>query len=142
MKKLKSEKGTEIIEFVILAPILLFVVFGSLAFILTIYAKIVVVDAAREGARAEALNSTTASEKVKEVLRGYNLKEGLIESVTVETKDENGTQYVYVQVVYKQPSLFPGLPKLIGNSQWPDYFMLSSRAVFKKERLTEAEQIN
>ena len=134
-KKLKNNKGTETIEFVILFPLMAFLIFGSISYMFAIYSKIVVVDAAREGARAVALNSTTAKAKVDEVIAGMGLKIELIDSVTVTENEENGIGYVYVQVVYKQPSMFPMLPLLIGNPEWDDYFTLSSQAIFKKEKI-------
>ena len=135
MDKLKSKRGTETIEFVILVPLMLFLVFGFMSFVLVLYAKVVVADAAREGARAEALGVTTALEKVKDVLKGYNLNDKLIDDVKVDTKEENGFEYITVNVIYKQPSLFPGLPRLIGSSEWPSFFKVTSAAVFKKEKL-------
>lgn len=135
LKKLKGNKGTETIEFVILFPIVIFLIFGSMTFMLAIYSKIVVVDAAREAARAEAVGAATAQEKAKEVIKGFGLKEELIDSVTSNTTTENGVEYITTEVVYKQPSMFPLLPKLIKADNWPDYFILSSQAVFKKEKL-------
>lgn len=135
MRWLKDQRGTETIEFVILMPLTLFLIFGFMVYMFAIHAKIIVTDAAREGARVEALNIGPAEEKVKEVIKGCGLREDLIESVNVEVKDEGSTSYVSVQVVYKQPSIFPGLPQLIGNSSWPEYFRLTSKAVFKKEKL-------
>ena len=59
MKKiLKNERGSEVIEFVILFPILVFLIFGAITFFLATYSKIIIADAAREGARAGALAST------------------------------------------------------------------------------------
>ena len=138
--RLKNEKGTETIEFVILFPLMLFLIFGSIVYMLAVYSKMVVVDAAREGARAVAIEETentqeVAENKVREVITGFGLSGDYLEPITVDSKEENGTLYVSVSVLYKQPSLFPGLPTLIGNSAWGDSFMLRSKAIFKKEKI-------
>ncbi len=133
IRRLRSQKGTETIEFVILFPMMLFLVFGSISYMLALYSKVIVVDAAREGARAQAIGAAAAGDKVKQVLKESGLNDEAAE-VSVQTNEENGIEYITVHVVYNQPSLFPGLPLLIGNNSWSEYFKLRSSAVFKKEK--------
>lgn len=147
LRKLNNRKGSELIEFVILMPVLLFIVFLGLVFILLAYSKIVVADAAREGARAAALRQESeavstqdvGATKAKEVLKNMGLREDLVKEIVVDTppdlKQENTVKYISLRIVYMQPSIFPLLPQLIGASPWADYFYVSSTAVFKKEKL-------
>lgn len=133
--KLNNKRGTEVIEFVIMFPMVIFLIFSSMSFMLAIYSKIIVADAAREGARAEALSVEPAEDKVLDVIAGFGLKQNLLDSVDVYTEDEGGIEYIYVEVVYKQPSMFPGLPRLVGGSDWPNHFVIRSQATFKKEKI-------
>ncbi|RYD07230.1 hypothetical protein N752_01190 [Desulforamulus aquiferis] len=98
--------------------------------ILALWSKIVVVDAAREGARYEALNYGPAEEKVDEVLQDGKLNVDNKDSVTV-VKDTN---YVTVTVKYNQPAIFPLLPQLLGGARWNDSFIIESSQVFKIEK--------
>jgi Flp pilus assembly protein TadG len=50
--KLRSRKGSEVVEFALVLPVLLIIVFGILDFGLAIYDKAVITNASREGARA------------------------------------------------------------------------------------------
>lgn len=52
MKRLKLQGGAELVEFALVLPVLLLVVFGIVDFSLLLYDKAVVTNAAREGARA------------------------------------------------------------------------------------------
>lgn len=132
-KIINNRKGMETIEFIIVIPMLIFLVFGSISYMLAIYAKIAVVDAAKEGARAAAIGVSTAEQKVREVLKGFNLKAENIESVTQKDDIEDNSKYISVKVVYNQPSLFPGVSKMLSVNNTGSYFRLSSTAVFKKE---------
>lgn len=136
-KKIRNNrKGMETVEMAINLPILLYIVFSCIIF-LSIYAKIIVIDAAREGARAAAITTTdvlrddNAEIKVREVIRAGGLNENNIESIVVDT--DSLPDAVWVGVVYRQPTYAPGLPMLVGGNLWDDYFRLSSSSVFKKE---------
>ena len=125
----KKEDGQAIIEFSFVLPVLLFIVLASMVFILALYGKIVVIDAAREGARAEALGTTTALLKVQETIENGGLNKDRIAEVIVS----RGPTYVSVDVKYNQPSIVPGIPRLIGGSAWGDSFPLTGSSLFKIE---------
>ncbi len=114
----------------IISPVIIFVIFAAIVMIMTAYSKVVVVTASREAARQVAVGAGQARPKVEEVLKGANLKVENIDAV--EVKEVGNT--VRVKVKYKQASIFPGLPALVGGSKWSEYFLLSSEAVFKRER--------
>jgi len=52
MKTMRNRKGTAIVEFAILLPLLLVIIFGTIEFGLLMYNKQVITNASREGARA------------------------------------------------------------------------------------------
>jgi hypothetical protein len=52
MKLLENNKGTSVIEFVIILPLLLALLFGIVEFSIILYDKSVITNASREGARA------------------------------------------------------------------------------------------
>lgn len=124
-----KEEGQAIIEFTLVLPLLLFIVLASIVFILALYGKIIVIDAAREGARAEALGTTTALLKVQETIENGGLNKDNLAEVNVT----RGPTYVSVRVKYNQPSILPGIPRLIGGTAWGDSFPLTGTSLFKIE---------
>ncbi|MDN3512649.1 MAG: pilus assembly protein [Candidatus Jettenia sp.] len=52
MKKFRNQKGVAAVEFAIILPVLIFLVFGIIEFSLLLYDKQVITNASREGARA------------------------------------------------------------------------------------------
>lgn len=126
---IKKKEGQSIIEMSIVLPILLFIVLASMIFILAIYGKIATIVAAREGARAEALGLSTALVRVQETIENAGLNKDNIDSVNVT----RGPTYVTVEVKYNQPSILPGIPKLIGGNEWGSSFPLTAKSHFKIE---------
>ena len=104
---LKNERGSEVIEFVILFPILIFLIFGAITFFLATYSKIIIADAAREGARAGALAANDASivqvaeKRAKEVIDSAAvgaLKNDETLNIMVSDDWDEAKQYKIVQV--------------------------------------------
>lgn len=52
MKKFKDQKGVAAVEFAIILPVLILLIFGIIEFSLLLYDKQVITNASREGARA------------------------------------------------------------------------------------------
>lgn len=134
----KNRKGIETVELAINLPILLYLVFSSIIFLLAIFSKIVVVDAAREGARAAAI--TVTSDRVTAATDAINatLSAGGLDPSRMEL----GYPVIHVladrvevEIMYNQPSLLPGLPLLVGGESWNDSFKLKAVSIFKKEQL-------
>jgi len=131
MKKiLKNERGSEVIEFVILFPILVFLIFGAITFFLATYSKIIVADAAREGARAGALAASgeveaTAREKVRDVIEGAAVNAFEITQIDVVVEDDEPYEVVNVKVTGSHSSLVPAVVKPM---------TISSTGVFKREK--------
>lgn len=139
-KTRNDRKGLETVEMAINLPILLYIVFACIIFLLSMYAKIVVIDAAREGARAAAILITAGSDedrkpaaeaKIRDVLEKGGLNPDNLNLTDTQVIIDGDT--VEVRVVYNQPCFAPGLPMLVGGEPWQDYFILSGSSVFKKE---------
>lgn len=134
----KNRKGLETVELAINLPVILYLVFASIVFTLAIFAKIVVIDAAREGARAAAITvdadrTAAATEAINSTLTAGGLNPGRIETgYPIINIQQN---IVEVEIVYNQPSLVPGLPRLIKGEAWGDNFQLKAVSIFKKEQL-------
>lgn len=130
LKKFNNNKGSQTLEFVMLSPILIFILFGVIILGLTIFSWVIVVDSAREASRAEALGLASADVKAEEVLKGSGLNTDS-DRLTVEKRETDN--YVTVKVSYKQPTFIPMLPVLFGGDAWDDYFVVSAKSQFKKE---------
>ena len=74
--KLKERRGSEIVEFALVLPVLLFVVFGIVDFGLAIFNKAIVTNAAREAARAGIVFAPTRPDEtaIAQVARDYCLQ--------------------------------------------------------------------
>lgn len=130
---LKSKKGSQVLEFALLTPILVFVMFVIIIFGLTIFSWVTVADSSREAARAEALGLASAGDKATEVIAGMGLNTSP-DRLTVEKRETD--TYVTVKVTYKQPTFIPMLPVLLGGGPWDNYFTLTAKSQFKKEITT------
>ena len=73
MKKLISEKGIAAIEFALVLPVLIMLVFGIIEFSLLLYDKQVITNASREGARAGivAQNPRVGDGEIRTVVNTY-----------------------------------------------------------------------
>lgn len=149
-KYIQNNKGFETIELTILLPLLLFVFFSGFSYTLAIFARIGVADATNKAARGVALNfdinsiDESAADKVKKFLRDYRLGEEF--EVEVRIIDVEGNEYdtddlitgekkyVKLTTTYEQPSIFPFLPRLIGQGEWADtHFHLNLQSTYRIE---------
>lgn len=119
------------VEFSILLILIVYMAGSALSLLLCGWAKVVTVDAAREGARHVALHlPSTLEDKVNEVISEGSLKTANITKV----EKVEGANYVTVTVEYDQPTIIPGLPLLLGQSPWDDNFHLTGSSEFKIEK--------
>jgi hypothetical protein len=133
-KVVKSEEGQAMAEAAVVLPIVTAIFLSVLVFGLIVYSKIVVVDAARDGARHYALGLGDPTPIVQQIITDGKLNQADIESVTTATSGD----YVTVSVSYKQDVFVPGIGLLLGGNRiddpaCPDCIRLQSTAVFKKE---------
>ena len=74
--KFRNERGAAAVEFAIVLPLLLFVVFGIIEFSVIFYDKAMITNASREGARAGIVYRPTDPERlseqdIKDVVKAY-----------------------------------------------------------------------
>jgi Flp pilus assembly protein TadG len=73
MKLLRSYRGTAIVEFAIILPLLLVLLFGIIEFGIILYDKAVITNASREGARAGIVSQDprVSDSEIKQVVKNY-----------------------------------------------------------------------
>ncbi len=132
-----DDRGQATVEAALMLPIVLFVILGMFTYGLVVHSRIVVTDAAREGARAYALglalDEAETREKVEEQLQNGGLRLENLQPIQLEGTGVDA-EFVELTVIYHQSSFVPLLPLLIGGEQNPNYFEISHTSTFKKER--------
>jgi hypothetical protein len=140
MRWVWEQRGSQIVEFALIAPILIFLVLCVPIVGMAVRARMVVEVAAREGARTYALtgNEDQAKARAYQEVVQYGqlpLTSGTIPPFSlndVKTRDAGGCAEVTVD--YRQPTFVPYLDSLIGGDSNETYFNLQGRACFVKER--------
>jgi hypothetical protein len=72
--RLQDQKGTAVVEFAIVAPLLFLILFGIIEFGILLYDKAMITNASREGARAGIVFSypdRISDWEIEQVVRGY-----------------------------------------------------------------------
>ncbi len=110
-KSLKSEKGQSLVEFALVLPIFIFLVFGIIEFGRLWETVNIMTSAAREGARAAAVSApdmTSAMNAAQNVLTAGN-----VSNATVNAVGPNGANEVVVTVTLNYTpltgSIVPGI---------------------------------
>jgi Flp pilus assembly protein TadG len=117
--RLQREDGVAAVEFAIVLPILLLIMFGIIEFGFVLFEKQVITNASREGARAGIVQAAPkhTEDEIKGVVKGYLTKAGLEDtSATIDVTGE-GLAYpndLTVRVDY--PYTFLVLSRLTGGS--------------------------
>lgn len=132
----RCSSGGAALEAAIVLPILLFVALGLIFLPLTaLYSKIVLTDAAREGARHVAIynNQYEAEELIAQIITDSGLDPGNIQQPVDFDYTVDGGRYITVTINYLQPVLFPQVAGLVGGDATGDHIALSVSSTFKKE---------
>lgn len=106
----KRQHGTALVEFALVAPLLLVLLFGTIEMGRVLNAMVLVSNASREGARRGSVGDTEA--QVRTVVRDYLTSSGLDASrlnAQVTTSTVSGTRQIDVQLTYALPLLIPSL---------------------------------
>lgn len=134
IKKIKLKKGSSLIEFAVIAPILLLLIAGIVQFGFILNAKITVNAASFEGARAATLSENPEEDAIRAVyyyanssLPGWSFDERLKAEIDID--GHNPGDNVLVKVNYDVPVFFQNLLP-IGNS---NFFKVESEALMKIE---------
>jgi len=130
-----KQEGGAALEAAIILPIILFIALGLIFFPLTsLLSNIVLTDAVREAARHVAVynDEEGAIDLVEQIISESNLDIHNLQPLEFDYTVGDG-DYVTVRIVYRQPTIFPQVPVLIGGEAMDDHVVLSSSATFKKE---------
>lgn len=133
-----EERGSQIVEFALIAPILIYLVLMVPVLGMAVRAWVVVEGAAREGARVLAVtgSTTVACDRAYREVTLYGqlaAKSGeadLFRRSDITFNEATGE----VTVRYRQPTYLPGLGLLLNGSRLDDYFEVSGRASFLSEQ--------
>ena len=114
-KKLRSESGASAVEFALLLPVLMMILFGIIEFGLALYRQAILTNASREGARLGIVQSvppiTTA--QIDAVIDNYLTPAGITPGNVARTIVAGGVTGTPVQVTLTLPYTFTVLPGLV-----------------------------
>lgn len=141
MIKRKHRKGSAMVEFALIAPLLILVLLGIMVMGVMINAKIVVAGAARDAGRTWAIykQDATARDRAADAIRDGGLKWAADGKVLFEpSRDvhftQKGSNWIEATVTYKQPVFVPLIAELLDGIGADGMVTLRSTAIFKVER--------
>ena len=107
----RSDRGAVAVEFALLLPVLVLLVFGIIDFGRVLNAQITVTQAAREGARLAALENPNACDRAAAAATGLSLTCAGNVTITActATADQTNDAQVKVQYAVTGLILFPGI---------------------------------
>lgn len=111
----KKEEGAGLVEFAILAPLFVMLLFGLLEFGLALYNKGVVTNASREGARFGVVYATPRKTEGEIIARvqEYLTKSGFTDTASINVTGAQGTSGSPLSVNVIYPYNFQVLPNLV-----------------------------
>jgi Flp pilus assembly protein TadG len=125
MTKLRTRRATLSLELLLVLPILIMILGGTVIFGMMLVAQQVLTTASREGARAAAIGDCTDAEPA-----AMQILNGKLAAATVDC-DDTDPVYVSVTVSIPAPAAIPNLLKGFGFGL--DDIILSSTTVMKRE---------
>jgi hypothetical protein len=139
--KRKRRKGSAMVEFALIAPLLILVLLGIMVMGVMINAKIVVAGAAREAGRTWAIakRDDTARTRAADAVRDGGLKWAAGGKLLFEPSRDvqitrRGAEWVEVTVTYRQPTFVPLIAELMDGIGADGLVTLRSTAIFRVER--------
>lgn len=127
-----GDRGAAAVEFALLLPVLLLILFGIVDFGRAFNAQIVLTQAAREGVRAYALtgNTSDGNARTQEAIQGTTLQgPGVSTTMTACTTGSPTTLTATTQFTYMTP--VSGLMNLFGASSLTNPITLTSKATMR-----------
>lgn len=125
MSRLGSRRGQATVELVLALPVVLLALLLVVQVALIARAQVLVVNAAREGARAAALDGPGAARPA--VIRSPGMSAGAVE-VRAASEAGDGADLVRVQVRYRVPTDVPLVGPLVSDP------VLTAEVVMRSER--------
>lgn len=139
IRRVSNDRGSVIVEFALIAPLLILVLLGIMGMGVLINAKIVVAGAAREAGRAWAIVKDDAPARAKAAdaitSGGLKLRDGgqNLFDPAQDVRFQRQGDYVTVTVTYRQPTFAPLLAQVLDGSG-TGYITLRSQSIFRVER--------
>lgn len=138
---MKKERGSAMVEFALIAPLLVLLLLGIMTAGVLINSKIVVANAAREAGRIWAVSQDDAVARSKGAaaitsggLKQYEAGQTLFDPNS-DIRFERKGEYIAVTVFYRQPTFVPLLARIIDPGSPDDgYVLLRSQSLFRVER--------
>ena len=111
----KKEEGASVVEFAILAPLFVVLLFGLVEFGLAIYSKGMITNASREGARFGVVYSTPrkTDAEITSKVQEYLANAGFLDSVNINVIGAQGTSGTPLTVSVTYPYTFQVLPNFV-----------------------------
>ncbi|HLO02567.1 MAG TPA: TadE family protein [Symbiobacteriaceae bacterium] len=141
MIKHKRKSGSAMVEFALIAPLLILVLLGIMVMGIMINSKIVVAGAARDAGRTWAIykQDAMARDRAADAIRDGGLKWAADGKVLFEPGRDvhftsRGGGWIEATVTYKQPVFVPLIAELLEGVGADGLVTLRSTAIFKVER--------
>ena len=113
----KKQEGASLVEFSVLAPLFVVLLFGLVEFGLSIYNKGVLTNASREGARFGVVYTTPrkTTTEIKTKVRDYLTKSGFTDTATINVTGAGGSSGSSLTVTVTYPYNFQVLPHFVSS---------------------------
>jgi Flp pilus assembly protein TadG len=113
----KNQEGAGLVEFAIVAPLLVILLFGLLEFGLSLYAKEALTNASREGARYGVVFSSPrkTTTEIRNKIQEYLTKSGFTDTATINVSGAQGSSGSPLTVSPSYPYAFEVLPGFFAN---------------------------
>lgn len=138
MREVANERGSGVVEFVLMLPLLLVLTMSVMVFSLAAHADISVVNASREGARVLAVTQDAAQARqraVEEITANLRTTWGAdsLFSPASDVQIQMNSGYGTVTVTYRQPTLVPGIGIFLGGRAWDSFIPLKAVTTMQLE---------
>jgi Flp pilus assembly protein TadG len=113
----KKQEGASLVEFSLLAPLFVVLLFGLVEFGLSIYSKGVLANASREGARFGVVYTTPrkTNTEVQSRVQDYLTKSGFTNTATINVTGAGGASGSALTVAVTYPYTFQVLPNFVSS---------------------------
>jgi Flp pilus assembly protein TadG len=113
----KKQEGVSLVEFSVLAPLFVVLLFSLVEFGMSVYSKEVITNASREGARLGVVYATPrkTTSDIKTAVQGYLTKSGFTATPTIAVTGAGGASGSQLTVNITYPYTFQVLPHFVSS---------------------------
>jgi Flp pilus assembly protein TadG len=111
----RKQQGASLVEFAVLAPVFVVLLFGLVEFGMSIYSKEVIGNASREGARFGVVYTTPrkTTTEIRTKVQDYLTKSGFTGTATISVTGAGGASGSSLTVAVTYPYSFQVLPSFV-----------------------------